>query len=151
MLFLCVLAREFGDCRWLHRYLGDLRLEAGFFQRLADARQPLVAPPRGDQPPYPRSGFLFELAKYPNVYFKMSTNNVRFSREGGATPETFFPLLIKNIPSNRIAWGSNCPASAGTLKEMVTEAKAALSCLSQADQDNIFAKTAQKLYPALKD
>ena len=62
-----------------------------------------------------------------------------------------FPLLIKNIPSNRIAWGSNCPASAGTLKEMVTEAKSALACLPQADQDNIFAKTAQKLYPALAD
>lgn len=111
----------------------------------------LIHAPRGDQPPYSRSGFLFELAKYPNVYFKLSTNNVRFSRDGGATPETFFPLLIKNIPSNRIAWGSNCPASAGTLKEMVTEAKSALACLPQADQDNIFAKTAQKLYPALAD
>lgn len=111
----------------------------------------LIHCPRGDQSPYPRSGFLFELVKYPNVYFKLSTNNVRASREGGATPETFFPLLIKNIPSNRIAWGSNCPASAGTLKEMVTEAKAALACLPQADQDNIFAKTAQKLYPALAD
>jgi predicted TIM-barrel fold metal-dependent hydrolase len=111
----------------------------------------LIHAPRGDQPPYPRSGFLFELAKYPNVYFKLSTNNVRASREGGASPETFFPHLIKNIPSNRIAWGSNCPASAGTLKEMVTEAKSALACLPQVDQDNIFAKTAQKLYPALAD
>ena len=111
----------------------------------------LIHAPRGDQPPYSRSGFLFELAKYPNVYFKLSTNNVRASREGGATPETFFPKLIKEIPSNRIAWGSNCPASAGTLKEMVTEAKSALACLPQADQDNIFAKTAQKLYPALAD
>lgn len=111
----------------------------------------LIHCPRGDQPPYSRSGFLFELAKYPNTYFKLSTNNVRASRENGASPETFFPLLVKNIPSNRIAWGSNCPASVGTLKEMVTEAKAALSCLPQADQDNIFAKTAQTLYPALKD
>jgi len=111
----------------------------------------LIHAPRGDQPPYSRSGFLFELAKYPNVYFKLSTNNVRASRENGASPETFFPKLIKEIPSNRIAWGSNCPASAGTLKEMVTEAKSALACLPQADQDNIFAKTAQKLYPALAD
>ena len=78
-------------------------------------------------------------------------NNVRFSREGGATPETFFPKLVQEIPSNRIAWGSNCPASAGTLPQMVAEAKAALACLSQSDQDWIFAKTAQKLYPALAD
>jgi hypothetical protein len=33
----------------------------------------------------------------------------------------------------------------------VKEAKAALSCLKQADQEWIFAKTAQSLYPALAD
>ena len=111
----------------------------------------LMHAPRGDQPPYDRCAFLFELAKYPNVYFKLSTNNVRHSREGGATPETFFPKLVKEIPSNRIAWGSNYPASKGSLKEMVDEAKSALSCLKQSDQDWIFAKTAQSLYPALAD
>jgi predicted TIM-barrel fold metal-dependent hydrolase len=102
----------------------------------------LMHAPRGDQPPYARAAFLFELAKYPNV---------RFSRDGGASPETFFPKLVQEIPANRIAWGSNCPASKGTLKEMVDEAKAALSCLKQSDQDWIFAKTAQSLYPALAD
>lgn len=111
----------------------------------------LMHVPRGDQPPYARAAFLFELAKYPNVHFKLSTNNVRFSKDGGATPETFFPKLVQEIPANRIAWGSNCPASKGTLKEMVGEAKAALSCLKQSDQDWIFAKTAQSLYPALAD
>lgn len=111
----------------------------------------LMHVPRGDQPPYARAAFLFELAKYPNVHFKLSTNNVRFSRDGGASPETFFPKLVQEIPANRIAWGSNCPASKGTLKEMVDEAKAALSCLKQSDQDWIFAKTAQSLYPALAD
>lgn len=111
----------------------------------------LMHVPRGDQPPYARAAFLFELAKYPNVYFKLSTNNVRFSKNDGATPETFFPKLVQEIPANRIAWGSNCPASKGTLKEMVDEAKAALSCLKQSDQEWIFAKTAQSLYPALAD
>ena len=111
----------------------------------------LMHAPRGDQPPYSRCAFLFELAKYPNLYFKLSTNNVRFSRDGGASPETFFPKLVQEIPANRIAWGSNYPASKGTLKEMVDEAKAALSCLKQSDQEWIFAKTAQSLYPALAD
>ena len=111
----------------------------------------LMHAPRGDQPPYARAAFLFELAKYPNVHFKLSTNNVRFSRDGGASPETFFPKLVQEIPANRIAWGSNYPASKGTLKEMVDEAKAALSCLKQSDQAWIFAKTAQSLYPALAD
>jgi predicted TIM-barrel fold metal-dependent hydrolase len=111
----------------------------------------LMHVPRGDRPPYERSAFLFELARYPNVYFKLSTNNVRHSREGGAAPETFFPKLVQEIPASRIAWGSNYPASKGTLKEMVDEAKAALSCLQQSDQDWIFARTAQSLYPALAD
>src|SRR6185436_7707564 len=111
----------------------------------------LIHAPRGDTPPYDRYAFLFELSKYPNVYFKLSTNNVRHSREHGATPETFFPKLVQEIPANRIAWGSNYPASKGTLKEMVDEAKSALSSLKQSDQDWIFAKTAQSLYPALAD
>jgi len=85
------------------------------------------------------------------VYFKLSTNNVRFSKDGGASPETFFPKLVQEIPAKRIAWGSNYPASKGSLKEMVDEAKAALSCLKSSDQDWIFAKTAQSLYPALAD
>ncbi len=111
----------------------------------------LMHVPRGDQPPYARAAFLFELAKYPNLYFKLSTNNVRFAKNDGATPETFFPKLVQEIPANRIAWGSNCPASKGTLKEMVDEARAALSCLKQGDQEWIFRKTAQSLYPALAD
>ncbi len=111
----------------------------------------LMHVPRGDQPPYARAAFLFELARYQNVHFKVSTNNIRNSRIDGATSESFFPMLVQAIPANRIAWGSNYPASKGTLKEMVTEAKAALSCLSQSDQDWILAKTAQSLYPALAD
>jgi len=111
----------------------------------------LMHVPRGDQAPYARAAFLFELAKYPNVHFKLSTNNVRHSRDGGNSPGTFFPKLVQEIPANRIAWGSNYPASKGRLKEMVDEAKAALSCLKQSDQDWILAKTAQSLYPALAD
>ena len=111
----------------------------------------LMHAPRGDEPPYARAAFLFELSKYPNVYFKLSTNNVRHTQGTAATPETFFPKLVQEIPANRIAWGSNYPASKGTLPEMVKEAKAALSCLKQSDQDWIFAKTAQSLYPALAD
>jgi predicted TIM-barrel fold metal-dependent hydrolase len=111
----------------------------------------LIRVPQNDQPPYDRAAFLFELAKYRNVYFKLSTNNVRFARENGNTPEEFFARLVQEIPAKRIAWGSNYPASKGSLKEMVTEARSALACLSQSDQDWILAKTAQSLYPALAD
>ena len=106
----------------------------------------LMHAPRGEQPPYERCAFLFELVKYPNVHFKLSTNNFR-----EAAPEKFLPKLVQEIPANRIAWGSNYPASKGTLKEMVDEARAGLACLKQSDQEWIFAKTAQSLYPALAD
>jgi predicted TIM-barrel fold metal-dependent hydrolase len=111
----------------------------------------LMHVPRGDEPPYARSAFLFELAKYENVYFKLSTNNVRHSRDGGNTPEAFFPKLVQEIPASRIAWGSNYPASKGTLKEMVDEATSALACLKQSDREWILARTAQSLYPVLAD
>ncbi len=111
----------------------------------------LMHVPRGDGPPYARSAFLFELAKYPNVYFKLSTNNVRHSRDGANTPQAFFPKLVQEIPASRIAWGSNYPASTGTLPQMVKEAKEVLSCLSRSDQEWIFARTAQTLYPVLAD
>jgi len=81
------------------------------------------------------------------VYFKLSTNNVRFSKNDGASPETFFPKLVQEIPANRIAWAQTARFE-GHAEEMVDEAKAALSCLKQSDQDWIFAKTAQSLYPA---
>ena len=111
----------------------------------------LMHAPRHDQPPYPRSAFLFELAKYPNLYFKLSTGNVRETKEDGRSPASYFQRLVQEIPASRIAWGSNYPASKGSLKEMVDEAKAALSCLPQKDQEWIFARTAQSLYPALAD
>ena len=56
---------------------------------------------------------------------------------------------MKKFGASRIAWGSNYPAAEGTLKEMVIEAKSALAALSEQDQEWIFARTAQSLYPAL--
>lgn len=111
----------------------------------------LMRAPIEDGPPYPRAAFLFALARYPNVYLKLSTNNVRLARQGKATPETFFPKLVEAFGANRIAWGSNYPASTGTLARMVAEAKEALSCLPEKDREWIFARTAQTLYPALAD
>jgi predicted TIM-barrel fold metal-dependent hydrolase len=104
-----------------------------------------------DGPPYAKAAPLFELAKYPNVFLKLTSNSVRAAKKGAATPETYFAKVIGEFGSNRIAWGSNFPASAGTLKEIVDESRAALAFLSEQDQLNIFRRTAQKLYPALAD
>ena len=109
----------------------------------------LMKPPVEEGPPYAGASFLFGLAQCSNVYLKLTTNNVRASTKGKATPETFFSRLVKEFGSSRIAWGSNYPASPGTLPEIVAEAKTVLGVLPPQDQEWIFSRTAQALYPAL--
>jgi predicted TIM-barrel fold metal-dependent hydrolase len=104
-----------------------------------------------DGPPYAAAESLFALAKFPQVYLKVTERNFTQSRKGKATPETFFPKLVSVFGASRLAWGSNYPSSEGSLPELVAMAKTGLACLSPADQDWIFAKTAQQLYPALAD
>ena len=106
-------------------------------------------PPIDEGPPYGGSKYLFDLAAYDNVHLKLATNNIRASRKGSATPETFFPKLVAELGARKLAWCSNFPASKGTLPEIVNEAKAALACLSAEDQEQIFHRTAATLYPAL--
>jgi len=128
---LMVLIKQFPHVRIIVDHLMKPSLDEGF--------------------PYAGCEFVFELARYDNVYMKMQTWNIRASRKGKATPETFFPLLVKKFGASRIAWGSNYPAIQGTLKEMVDEAKSALACLPQQDQEWLLARTAQSLYPVLAD
>jgi predicted TIM-barrel fold metal-dependent hydrolase len=104
-----------------------------------------------DGPPYTAAESLFALAKFPQVYLKVTERNFTQSRKGKATPETFFPKVVSVFGASRLAWGSNYPSSEGSLPELVAMAKSGLACLSPAEQDWIFARTAQDLYPALAD
>lgn len=111
----------------------------------------LLKPDITEGPPYAKAKFLFDLARYGNVYLKLTSRNVEDASRGKATPATFFGRLVKEFGASRIAWGSNYPASAGPLEKLVNEAKAALAPLPQKDQDWILHGTAQALYPALAD
>jgi L-fuconolactonase len=111
----------------------------------------LARPQLVDGPPFAADQEFFGLAKYPNVFLKLTPVNVEVKDWGKATPETFFGALIKAYGANRIAWGSNFPATAGSLKEILGKAQKALSFASAADRDWIFGKTALELYPRLKD
>ena len=121
------------------------------FPRVRIILDHLLKPPLAEGPPYSGSQFLFDLARHDNIYLKLSTNNIRAVRNGKASAATFFPRLVAEFGASRIAWGSNCPASRGTLSEMANEARSALASLSPEDQHWIFCRTAQTLYPALKD
>jgi predicted TIM-barrel fold metal-dependent hydrolase len=104
-----------------------------------------------DGPPYTAAAPLFELARYPNVYLKVTHRNFEESRNGRSTPEAFFGRLVKEFGADRIAWGSNFPAAKQTLAELVALGRDSLAFLPQQDRDWIFQKTALKLYPALRD
>jgi L-fuconolactonase len=111
----------------------------------------LLHAPMDDGPPYAKADPLFDMARYRNVYLKLTSAIIQRSRQGLATPESFFGKLLSTFGSARIAWGSNYPAVEGSLPELVTEAKAILSILPAADQENIFWRTSAALYPALAD
>ena len=109
-------------------------------------------PSIADGAPYLDAAPLFELARHKNLFLKLTTHNVRESREGKAAPETFFARVVKEFGASRIAWGSNYPASEGTLAALLADAREALASLPKEYQEWIFFRTAKTLYyPALVD
>jgi L-fuconolactonase len=111
----------------------------------------LGRPDVADGPPYKNASSLFALAPIENIYLKLTPRIFGDARRGQATPDTLFPHLVEVFGSNRMAWGSNFPASEGALKANLEKAKASLEALSAEDQAWIFGKTAQVLYPKLAD
>jgi predicted TIM-barrel fold metal-dependent hydrolase len=105
--------------------------------------------PFEDGPPYSQAADFLALAKYERVCLKITPNNITPKSWGSGTPETFFGKLIDTFGAARIAWGSNFPNSAGTLSEILVAARKAFSFARDSDQEWIFGKTAQTLYPAL--
>jgi L-fuconolactonase len=90
------------------------------------------------------AGGLFALARHPNLYLKFTTHNVR----DAARPQVFMKQVVEAFGAQRIAWGSNYPASHGSLASLVADARQALAERSVAEQQAIFAGTAKRLYPS---
>jgi L-fuconolactonase len=111
----------------------------------------MLKPPIADGAPYPGARYLLDLARYPNVYLKMTSRNTAEAQQGKATPETFFAMVVQAFGADRIAWGSNFPATDGSLQMMVDEFKRCIAFLPERDQHWIMAGTAQHLYPHLAD
>ena len=109
----------------------------------------LGSPDFTDGAPYDNAAPLWKLAVHPNLYLKVKTQNNVAASKGKATPETMFAKLVAEYGANRMMWGSNYPASDGSLKDLTDLAKRTYASLSQSDQEWILGKTALKLYPAL--
>lgn len=121
--------------------------------RWPDARVILdhcARPELEDGQPYEKANPLFALARHPNLHLKYTTHNVRESAQGQASQATFCRALVDRFGANRIAWGSNFPASTGSLASQLDEAMQATASLGSAAQAWIFSDTARALYPALE-
>jgi predicted TIM-barrel fold metal-dependent hydrolase len=126
----------------------------GLIERFPEVRiilDHLARPTLVDGPPFASDAELFALASYPNVFLKVTPLNVTRESWGKASPKSFFGALIEAFGAARIAWGSNFPATAGTLSEILGKAQAAFAFANTADREYIFGKTAQALYPKLAD
>ena len=106
----------------------------------------MARPVLDDGPPYAAAAGLFALARYRNLFLKLTTHNVRDARQGKATPQSFFARVVEAFGASRIAWGSNYPASEGTLSGLLADAQAALAGLPSEDREWIFSGTAKSLY-----
>ncbi len=100
-------------------------------------------------PPYDTAAPAFALARYPQLVVKLTPVVLRRARDGKATVESFLPLLFETFGADRIAWGSNYPASPGTLAELRADSVAALSFLPADDLEQVMGGTAARLYPSL--
>jgi L-fuconolactonase len=121
------------------------------FQKVRIVLDHLGRPDVTDGAPYKRAASLFGLAPFENIFLKLTPRIFGDVKRGAASAETFFPRVVEVFGANRLAWGSNFPASEGKLKQNLETAKQSLSCLTGEDQAWIFAKTAQRLYPALAE
>ncbi|KEQ03704.1 amidohydrolase family protein [Pseudorhizobium pelagicum] len=102
-----------------------------------------------DGPPYANARPLFDLAAHSNIYLKVTPRTFDLAATGAASPETFFPMLVEAFVADRCAFGSNYPASEGTLAQIVERAKRNFAVLEPKDRDMILGGTAEILYPRL--
>src|SRR5258708_22467113 len=138
---VCVQLREAG--------LPQLVTVLERFPRVRVVLDHMARPAIDDGPPYTAAASLFSLARYDNLYLKLSTHNVRESHADKATPESFFARVVAEFGASRIAWGSNFPAPDGSPAALLAEAPSAAAPRPRASRDWIFFRTAQSLYPAL--
>src|SRR6266567_3257789 len=106
----------------------------------------LGRPPVEDGPPYNAAKDYFAIADFPNCYLKLTPSGLKSTIKGEASADTLIPKLANVFGADHIAWGSNYPASPGTMSEIVAASNSALRTLSDADRSLVFAKTAQQLY-----
>ena len=99
--------------------------------------------------PYPEAGDVFALAEFPEIYLKLTSNTFRRAEEHPGGARKLVRRLADIFGAERIAWGSNFPATAGSLPELRARAEAAVVELSAEEQVAFFGETAGRVYKEL--
>lgn len=129
-----------------------LPIVASLLERFPDVKvilDHLGRPVLEDGPPYAEAQPLFALARFANLFLKVTPRTFALADKGASTCRDFFPRLVGEFGADRIAYGSNLPANEGPLENLVHQAIQGLAALSHEDRDQILSGTAKTLYPAL--
>ncbi len=105
-------------------------------------------PPATDGPPYAAAAAFWSLAQSSRVYLKLTARNFEELNAGTGSVRSFLQRTVDVFGAHRIAWGSNYPASTGTLAELLALAQREIAFLPERDRAAIMAGTARTLYPA---
>lgn len=100
-------------------------------------------------PPYTVADPIWELAQYPGVHLKVTTKTLRTGGRSAGGAVGVLRELIAHFGSERLAWGSNWPASDPTLANLTGLLLDAVAELPEQDAANICGETALRLYPKL--
>jgi len=100
-------------------------------------------------PPYTDAEAVYRLADCGSVHLKVTTRNFRdaASSRGGASG--MLSDLVSHFGAERVAWGSNFPASEGSLSALVDMLDEACAELTREDALDVLGRTALSLYPIL--
>lgn len=101
-------------------------------------------------PPYAELTELFELAAFPTVFLKITPVIIRrAASEPGGVPAKLIARLAEAFGADRLAWGSNFPASQGSLSQLRALVEDTLAGLGPHDRSAILGGTAARIYPQL--
>jgi predicted TIM-barrel fold metal-dependent hydrolase len=120
------------------------------FPRLIVALDHGARPPLDGGPPYDAAAELFPLAAFERVYLKLtSVTFLRAAGEPGGDPRALVRKLVDGFGADRVCWGSNFPASKGSLRALRDLAQDAFGALTEEERRKVCDETAKTIYPAL--
>ena len=106
--------------------------------------------PDGTPAPAEPPESLLALSRYPNLYVKLTSQNVDGVREIDAPGEAFFGPILQRFGARRLLWGTDFPATADQdYGERLKQSQAAFGFMSASDQCLVLGETALALWPEL--